>query len=67
MAAFDQGGGCACGLYRDCRPECEHNPANRLSTWPASHALMAMLRLSRRERREVLARMEVLHAPAVPE
>lgn len=24
MAKFDQGGGCPCGLYRDCLPNCEH-------------------------------------------
>lgn len=25
MAKYDQGGGCPCGLYRECTPECEHN------------------------------------------
>ena len=25
MAKFDQGGGCPCGLYRECEPKCEHN------------------------------------------
>ncbi len=24
MAKFDQGGGCPCGLYRECEPNCEH-------------------------------------------
>lgn len=24
MAKFDQGGGCPCGLYRECDPDCEH-------------------------------------------
>lgn len=26
MAKFDQGGGCPCGLYRECEPRCEHAP-----------------------------------------
>lgn len=25
MAKFDQGGGCACGLYAECETDCEHN------------------------------------------
>ena len=25
MAKFDYGGGCPCGLYRDCIPQCENN------------------------------------------
>lgn len=25
MAAYDYGGGCPCGLYRECPPDCEHN------------------------------------------
>lgn len=25
MAKFDQGGGCPCGLYRECEPNCEWN------------------------------------------
>jgi hypothetical protein len=24
LAKFDQGGGCPCGLYRECEPNCEH-------------------------------------------
>lgn len=24
MSKFDQGGGCPCGLYRECSPDCEH-------------------------------------------
>ena len=24
MAKFDQGGGCPCGLYRECEPNCEY-------------------------------------------
>lgn len=26
LAKFDHGGGCPCGLYRECEPNCEHNP-----------------------------------------
>jgi hypothetical protein len=25
MAKYDHGGGCACGLYRECLDDCEHN------------------------------------------
>lgn len=25
MAKFDYGGGCGCGLYRECEPNCEYN------------------------------------------
>jgi len=24
LAKYDHGGGCACGLYRECPPDCEH-------------------------------------------
>ena len=26
MAKFDQGGGCPCGLYRECEPGCAYDP-----------------------------------------
>jgi hypothetical protein len=26
MAKYDQGGGCPCGLYRECELNCEHHP-----------------------------------------
>lgn len=26
MAKYDYGGGCPCGLYRECIPQCEHAP-----------------------------------------
>lgn len=26
MAKYDQGGGCPCGLYRECIPQCPHAP-----------------------------------------
>lgn len=26
MAKYDQGGGCPCGLYRECIPQCENAP-----------------------------------------
>ena len=58
MAAYDYGGGCACGLYSECRSDCEHNEANKLSTSAASHALMSLVFLRRKERAEVLARFE---------
>jgi hypothetical protein len=25
LAKYDQGGGCPCGLYRECPPDCEHH------------------------------------------
>ena len=31
MAKFDQGGGCPCGLYRECEPNCEHNKENKMT------------------------------------
>ena len=31
MAKFDHGGGCPCGLYRTCEPECEHYRRDDLS------------------------------------
>jgi len=48
MAKYDQGGGCDCGLYAECQPDCEHNPktnvrkcgtcywrdSNRVCQWP---------------------------------
>lgn len=30
MAKFDQGGGCPCGLYRECEPNCEYKE-NKMS------------------------------------
>jgi hypothetical protein len=62
MAAYDHGGGCACGLYAECLPTCELHPLNRLSSSVASSALMALLRLSKRERLEVLRRLEAMMA-----
>lgn len=26
MAKYDHGGGCPCGLYRECIPQCKHMP-----------------------------------------
>jgi hypothetical protein len=29
MAKFDHGGGCSCGLYRECYKGCEHHPLTK--------------------------------------
>jgi hypothetical protein len=60
MAMFDHGGGCPCGLYRQCTPDCESNAANKLSSWQATAALQAMLRLPKRDKLRVLRRLEEL-------
>lgn len=32
MAKYDQGGGCACGLHRECTQDCEHNSDVAINT-----------------------------------
>ena len=59
MAKFDHGG-CSCGLYRECLPDCEHNDLNKLSS-PSSHsALMLLIGMKKQERVDVLKRLEEL-------
>ena len=58
MSSYDYGGGCACGLYAECRIECEYNEDNRLSSYKASRVLSDLLLLEIKEQKEVLARYE---------
>ena len=45
MAKFDHGGGCGCGLYAECEPDCEHNPkATQKSLSPEQIGYMNGLR-----------------------
>jgi hypothetical protein len=60
MATYDHGGGCDCGLYAKCLPTCEHNKANQLSCYNATHTLRNMMRLTTTERHEVMMRLHVL-------
>lgn len=64
MAKYDQGGGCGCGLYAECLPNCEFNELNLLGYPDAHDALMALLRLPRRDVRAVLERYATIHAEA---
>ena len=60
MATYDHGGGCSCGLYKECQQNCEHNILNQLSTFNAHTALMNLIRLTQKERKDVLKRLEEL-------
>lgn len=63
MASFDQCGGCACGLYRECQETCEHNDKNKLSCYHASLTLQYLIRCTVNERKEVLQRLEEIMYP----
>ena len=60
MAWYDHGGGCPCGLYKECDEACEHHPDNKLASSRASSALMALLRCSKAEKAAILRRLEQL-------
>ena len=60
MAAFDYGGGCPCGLYRQCDEGCEHHQANRLRSVAATDALKVMMRLTKADKFAALRRLEEL-------
>lgn len=59
MAKFDQGGGCPCGLYRECPVDCEHNPC---STHDLCRRLRAMAGRSRLPKDEAALLLEAAKA-----
>lgn len=59
MAKFDQGGGCPCGLYRECPVDCEHNPC---STHDLCRRLRAMAGRSRLPKDEASLLLEAAKA-----
>lgn len=66
MAKYDHGGGCPCGLQRQCDDTCEHHQANRLRSPEATHALKTMMRLPKPDKLSVLRRLEQLMTKKEP-
>ena len=39
MAKYDYGGGCPCGLFKECEPDCIDNPQKTLENYLRTHVI----------------------------
>lgn len=79
MAKYDYGGGCPCGLYRECPPECEHYQGKHnmddeifdfgFTAMSEKEIEMPVIEDAKREEeqvKEMERRLEKLHAAILP-